>query len=423
MALKPIHKSLSCATCALLGLAQASRSSAAEPWEINLGVMNYIEQDRNTGIEFLLDAKRILGDGDEIKLGVEVDTLTGATPNGASASNAVQTFTQSSGEGSYQVAADELPVDDTHMDTRLAIQAGYRSQHSDDLAIDYSGRLSMEFDYLSFGAGNSYEWDFNQRNTSLTLGFNAEYNRVHPVGNVPDALSPMTAAGTLQNRNTASESRTTAEIGLGITQVINRKSLFQLRYTQSRFSGYLTDPYKIVSIIDDQNPGSLGTTLFYRFESRPDSRDINTLYFAYKYKLSSGVLDLALRHSRDDWNMDASAIELGYRHELANKNYIRPNIRIYHQNAADFYRHSLPASETLPSHLSADTRLASFDATTIGLRYASTDVAQGKHSISAEYYLQKGESHPADAIGLQAQQDLFPDLKTLIIKYLYSFHW
>ena len=78
--MKNISPALSCATCTLLGLATPPAISAAEPWDIDLGLMNYIEQDRNTGIEFLVNARRELANGDEVTLGVEIDTLTGATP-------------------------------------------------------------------------------------------------------------------------------------------------------------------------------------------------------------------------------------------------------------------------------------------------------------------------------------------------------
>lgn len=418
--MKNIRQSLVGATGILLGLSTTTTSQAAEDWSLDIGLMNYIEQDRNTGLELLLNAQRDLSDGDQISLGLEIDTLTGATPNGATASNVPQTFTQSSGAGSYQVAANELPADSTHMDTRLAFAAAYKDQTSNDFSISYSGRLSMEFDYLSFGAGNSYQWDLNQKNTSLTLGFNGEYNRVHPVGNIPDPLSLMTTAGSPQNRGIASDTRSAAEIGLGITQIIDQRSLFQIRYTQSHFSGYLNDPYKILSIIDDQNQANLGATLAYRFENRPDARDISTLYLAYKRDIESGVIDLSLRRSVDDWDISSTAFELRYRHRLEGKAYLQPQFRYYRQHQASFFRHSLTASESLPKFASADTRLASFEATTVGIKYGSTVIDNKRHSIVAEYYTQSGDSHPDDAIGLQQQQDLFPRLKTIIIKYLYS---
>lgn len=423
MAIKDIHQALSCATCTLLGLSAPAAVVAAEAWDIDLGLMSYAEQDRNTGIEFLLNAQRELADDDKVFVGLEIDTLTGATPNGATPSNVLQTFTQSSGDGSYQVAPGELPADDTHMDTRLAVEAGYTDQVSSQFAIGYDGHISMEFDYLSLGFGNNYQWDLNRRNTSLYFGIYGEYNRVHPVGDIPLPLSVMTPAGTLQNRRESADTRTAAEFSLGLTQVIDRRSLVQLRFTQSRFEGYLNDPYKLLSVIDDQNQASLGSTLGYRFENRPGSRDLSTLYLAYKRELVRGVLDLSLRYSSDDWDIRATALDMRFRYRLSGKRYLQPHLRWYQQQEAEFYRYNLVSSEALPEYASSDTRLATFDAITIGLKYGFAADKEGSHSIAAEYYTQQGDGKPDAAIGLQRDQDLFPTLETLIIKYLFSTRW
>ncbi len=398
-------------------------SNAAEPWDVDIGVMNYIEQDRNTGIELLIDATRPLAGGDQVTLGLQLDTLTGATPNGATPSNAAQTFTQSSGAGSYTTAANVLPADDTHMDMRLAVESSYMDQHSSDLAITYDGHMSMEFDYLSFGFANSYQIDFNQHNTSLFLGYSGEYNRVHPVGSIPEPLALMMPENTLQDRGYGSVTRKAAEGSIGVTQVIDQHSLFQFRLTHSHFSGYLNDPYKLLSIIEDGNVSALGATLEYRFENRPDSHDMDTLYFAYKKDLSRGIVDLSLRYSEDDWSIKASTFDLRYKHRLAGGAYIQPHIRLYRQTEAEFFRHSIVASENLPEFASADTRMAAFDAITLGLGYGSRVVAGVQHRFVAEFYTQDGDSNPDDAIGLQNQQDLFPTLKVLIFKYFYSTQW
>jgi len=419
MTIKRISQSLSCATCALLG----TGNSLAEPWDIDIGLMNYIEQDRNTGVELLIDGTRKLSGGDSFTLGLQLDTLTGATPNGATPSNVAQTFTQSSGAGSYRTAAGDLPADDTHMDTRLAVESGYVDQHSSDLLIAYDGHVSMEFDYLSFGFANSYQIDFDQHNTSLYLGYSGEYNRVHPIGNIPTPLALMTPENTLQNRGEAAKTRTAGEVSIGITQIIDRSSLFQLRLTHSNFSGYLNDPYKILSVIEDVDSASLGETLEYRFEDRPDSRDLNTVFFAYKRDLVDGIVDVSLRYSKDNWDISASTIDLRYRYRLAGGAYLQPHIRFYRQSEAEFFRHSLPNSEGLPEFASADTRLAAFDAITLGARYGAAIVNGNQHSFVAEFYTQDGESNPGDAIGLQNQQDLFPRLKTLVFKYFFSTQW
>ena len=398
-------------------------AASAEPWQVEIGLLSYTEKDRNTGVEFLLDAKRVLRDDDEFSLGVEIDTLTGATPNGATASNVPQTFTRSSGNGSYSVGANQLPVDDTHMDTRLAVESAYKDQRTSDLAITYSGRMSMEFDYLSFGLGNSYELDFNQKNTRLYLGFNGEHNRVHPVGNIPDELGLMTPPGELQNRNAASTTRTAAEASVGLTQVIDKRSLFQLRYTRSRFEGYLNDPYKLLSVVDEQNQENPGETVEYRFENRPDQRNINTFFLAYKRDIQAGIVEMSIRRSEDDWNLDATALDFRYRHHLRSKAYLEPHLRLYRQSEAEFFRHSLLASEELPANASADSRLADFDAVTVGLKFGTDERRKSHYSIAVEYYTQAGDNHPDSAVGLQTAQNLFPRLHVLLAKLTYSTRW
>ncbi len=419
MAIRCIRQSLSYATCALMGVSTTSTNVSAS-WEINAGVMNYIEHERNIGVEVLLDAKKLFPDGDELTLGVELDTLTGATPNGATPSNVAQTFTKSSGAGSYTTKAGALPADDTHADTRLAIEAGYKDQYTSDLVIAYGGRLSMEFDYLSVGFGNSYQVDFNQHNTSMFFGFNGEYNRVHPVGSIPDPLALMTPPGTPPNRGLGAETRHVLGLATGLTQVIDRLSLFQLRFTRTSNSGYLNDPYKILSVIEDQNQLALGSTLEYRFENRPDSRDIDSLFFGYKRDIEGDVLDISVRRSEDDWDIESTTLELRYRYNMAGSAYIQPHVRWYQQQEAKFFRHSLLSSESLPEHASADTRIAAFDAWTVGVRYGGKYNDKSRYSFVVEYYTQDGESYPDDAVGLQTQQDLFPQLKTLIFKYLFS---
>jgi hypothetical protein len=334
-----------------------------------------------------------------------------------------QTFTMSSGVGQYQVDANELPADDTHMDTRLGIDFNREKPLQDDLTLDYNGLVSMEFDYLAFGAGGSLAWDLNRGNTTLLGGVNLEYNRVHPVGNTPVPFASMQPAGTPQPRDVASVSKIGEEFSLGVTQVIDRYSLAQLRLTTSHFSGYLTDPYKILSVVDDQNSATLGQTVDYVFEHRPDSRTMKSIYLAYRRAFDDDVLDLGYRRYQDSWSISSDTVELGYRFGYPGRKFFKPFLRLYSQGQADFYRHSLTTSEPTPSYASADFRLASFDAITLSIELGRDLDEDRVESLSLEYYVQEGDSHPVDAVGLQRQQDLYPKLQVWLIKYVYGFRW
>lgn len=420
--MKSISKPLSLACCSLLGLS-ASVSAQSEPWLVELGVMNFNEQDRNTGLEFIANARRDTDDGGNITIGAEIDVITGATPNGASSSNVPQTFTMSSGVGSYTVDANELPADDTHMDTRMELHAERKTPLAQDLNASYNGLISMEFDYLAFAGGGSLAWDFNKKNTTLSTAINLEYNRVHPVGSIPLAMASMQPAGQDQARDVAAKSKMGQELSIGLNQIIDRNSLAQIKLTSSYFRGYLNDPYKMLSVVDDENPATLGQTLDYVFENRPETRSMNSLYLAYRRNYASGILDLSYRLYRDSWEVRSNTFDMAYRFNLPERYFVRPSIRLYHQQQAEFYRHSLTSSQTLPEYASADFRLADFNATTFAVEIGRTYADQPKQSLAIEYYTQQGDSHPADAVGLQQSQDLYPSLTTLIIKYSYSYLW
>lgn len=420
--METLTSKLSAACCTLLGLS-TPLVAQSEPWLVELGVMNFNEEDRNTGLVFVANGSRDTEDGGNLKLGAEIDVITGATPNGATSSNVPQTFTMSSGVGSYTVGANQLPADDTHMDTRLELNLKRETPISEALNVNYNGLISMEFDYLSFAGGSNLEWDLNKKNTTLLVGINLEYNRIHPVGNIPDEFGSMQAAGTPQPRGVSAKTKSGQELSVGLNQIIDRTSLAQIRFTSSYFRGYLNDPYKILSVVDDQNSASLGQTVDYVFEKRPDTRNMNSIYLAYKKNYPGGILDLGYRFYRDSWEVESHTIDLAYRFYLQDQLSIRPLLRLYQQQQAEFFRHSLTTSELLPEYASADLRLAQFDATTIGLEIGKVSKDDRRQSLSIEYYTQQGDSHPSDAVGLQQTQDLYPSLKTLIVKYIYSYQW
>ena len=417
-----IIQQLSSASCALLGIS-TPLNAETKPWIIDLGVMNYIEKDRNTGFEFIARGTRETEDGGLLGVTAELDVITGATPNGATSSNVPQTFTMSSGVGSYSVAANELPADDTHMDTRLGLKADRKDPLQQNLTADYNALISMEFDYLAFAAGGSLALDLDRNNTTLVAGLNLEYNRVHPVGNTPLPFASMQPAGQPQPRGVSSKTKSGEEFSIGLNQVIDQRSLVQIRLTRSSFSGYLTDPYKLLSVVDNQNQATLGATQRYVFENRPDSRDMKSLYLAYKRSFERGILDVSYRLFDDSWEVQSHTLDVAYKFRLSNRYFIRPQVRLYRQDSAFFYRHSLKSDEPLPVFASADARLAEFTATTVGFEAGRSLAFDRKHSFTVEYYTQSGDSSPDDAIGLQQQQDLYPGLQALVFKYVYSINW
>ena len=145
-----------------------------------LPIFYYSESDgRIQVIEPAIHAGRNLGEDDRIDLRLVVDSLTGATPNGAHASSVVQTFTTPSGSGTYTANAGETPLDDTFLDTRVAIAADWTISIDRLSKVILGANVSGEFDYFSTGISSTYMRDLNNRNTTLTAGiaFNSEIGR------------------------------------------------------------------------------------------------------------------------------------------------------------------------------------------------------------------------------------------------------
>jgi hypothetical protein len=216
----------------------------------------------------------------------------------------------------------------------------------------------------------------------------------------------------------------------GLTQVISRNTLLQLNYSYSDSSGYLTDPYKVLSLVDPVTgdtlpraltPGVDGPSHQYLFESRPDSRAKHSFYGELRSNLGGSVVGASYRYMTDDWGIDSHTLDLRYRWPFGAAHYLEPHIRYYTQSAADFWNLSLADGQPLPAFASADFRLGEFDAITAGLKYGWTSSRGNEFNIRLEYYQQSGAASAEQLIGNQASRDNFPKLDAVILQFGYQF--
>ena len=59
---------------------------------------------------------------------------------------------------------------------------------------------------------------------------------------------------------------------------------------------------------------------------------------------------------------------------------------------------------------------------TFGLMHGRPLGKDRELTVRAEYYMQTGESHPADAIGVLRTYDLFPTVDAFIVQVGFNFH-
>lgn len=426
---KNVRQLLKTATGCLLGLSTAVQADSGQGffsgWETDLAVLAYSEGDRVSAYEPVINTRKTFDDESVLGFKLVFDALTGASPNGASPSDQVQTFTRPSGDGSYPAEVGEIPLDDTFHDMRVSFSSSYEHNLGRVNKMIWGANVSNEFDYFSSGLSATYLHDFNNRNTTLSFGLSGEYNVITPVGGIANPLAQMQASGTLQPKGEASDTRIMGEMLLGVTQVIDRKTIAVFNYGFSQSDGYHNDPYKVTSVVDNIT-GSLvagdSLTGTYLYDSRPDQRNKHSLYSKVKRALGADSADFSYRYMWDDWGVNSHTFNLSYRKNFDGW-YLEPRIRYYTQTAADFYRHSISESAVagVGPYLTSDYRLAEMWSSTLGLKVGFTTPDGNKNSVRLEYYHQDGEKSPSDAIGIQKNYAMFPTLDAFVIQYTYSF--
>lgn len=422
---------MSIASCALLHTGAAV--SATDDWNVESAVMIYSESDsRVSAVEPAIYANKQLNDDDKLSLRVVIDSLTGATPTGANPSNTAQTFTSPSGNRSINIAPGQIPLDDTFHDTRGAFGVDWET------ALDRVSRIvlgvngSSEFDYLSLGVSATYLQDFNDRNTTLSTGIAINNDTITPEGGIPTPFATMNSAKTTLNRDGADDSKTVTDFIIGVTQVIDRDTLVQLNFSTGTSDGYQTDPFKVLSVVDTTTGLPTNTALLnadanalpYVYEKRPDKRQRNRLFFRSVHNFDDDVLHLSYRYFWDDWDVTSHTLDAKYRYELSSGNYLQPHLRYYTQSEAEFYRHNLvqgtdvdAAGNVLVDFASSDSRLAEFDAVTLGMKYGIKLSNTSELGFRAEFISQTFANS-----GVPAGEET-PDLSAVVLQANYRFLW
>lgn len=433
---KPIGGSLAAATCGLLGALPSTPAVAQEAgdWDIDSSVIYYGE-DNNRVTAYTLDVaiQRALDEDRFFNLNLTVDSLTGATPNGAVPANAIQTFTRASGGGSFAVQPGEVPLDPAFLDTRVALSGSWQQRLGENSRWNVGFSASDEYDYFHAGINTRFERDFNLRNTTAYIGFAFAQDDIKPVGGAPPGLTPMSAERDDEEeddddnfRGGGDNTKDVVDGLIGVTQLLGRRDLIEASYSYGQSDGYLTDPYKVLTVVDSLSgvpmpgPGD-GVPYLYLWEHRPDSRAKQSGFVEWRHAFDRDSLALNARYMTDDWGIDSQTIEARYRWNVDEDSYLEPHLRWYTQTAADFYRTVLFDGDLLPQYASADYRLADLDAYTVGAKYGHrTD--RGEWSVRLEYYHHEADPSPGSEVGDLAEfNELILPMSAVIAQFGYRF--
>jgi hypothetical protein len=349
-----------------------------------------------------------------------LDVITGASPTGAAASNQTQTTTSASG-GSSTTTSSQLPAH-TFNDMRGALDLGWGSPLGRYLRSDFGTHASLERDYSSLGVSERLSIDLFQRLATVSVGGSYNQDGVFPKGGTPLGMSPTRIIVS----NDPQDKRVTNGT-VGISRILTRRWMMSVDGSRTVERGYLTEPYKIVSIVTPDSGNAVGQVT----EKRPDTRDRRSVMASSVYSMVENTLYLSYRYYWDDWGVRSHTLDARYRIEMQNRSFLQPHLRLYTQSAADFFTFGLTQGAPLPAYASADQRLGPLRSATLGLTYGlRVPDHPGEFTIRAEWIHQWGEgsrtvvTSGGEEEGPSLQQvDLLPalDIATLTFGYTVGF--
>ncbi len=405
-----LRDALHTAAIAMLLVPAAAKADGDTTDQIDFTSLLYGEASRTQVVEPIVRYTHLLPDGASVSAQLGIDVMTGASPTGALPDGTVQTHTSASGRvTTSNPGATPLA---TFQDHRFAIDAEWQKPFFRLFTSTVDGHVSREKDYQSLGVSGTLSTDLIHRTLTLTLGGGVNHDSVFPVGGTPDGLTD----GTILNPG--SNGKDVKTFLLGVSQILNRHWMVAVDGSKAFETGYLTEPYKLISVLDPVT----GVPITNLTDKRPTTRDRSSVLLSSVYHFTDDVLYASYRYYWDTWNVRSNTLDVRYRHDLDNETYVEPLFRFYKQTAASFYTIGLVEGVPLPDFATADYRLGDLQTITLGgtwgFRWSDSPA---DWTVRAQYMRQSGDSSPPGAIGIQRTFDLFPTINIVSVVIGYSF--
>ncbi|HTI72242.1 MAG TPA: DUF3570 domain-containing protein [Candidatus Limnocylindria bacterium] len=245
------------------------------------------------------------------------DGISGATPTG----------------GLPQPGSDKVPMVEVTPDLRHAynvetdIKTGIFTTRPQ---VSYSS----EHDYRSWGLALNESVELNQKNTTLNFGFARNIDKV---------------SGTATSYRFANKD--TWDAMVGVTQLLDPKTYLTVNFTFGMEHGFLSDPYRSISVFDPQIPAALGgDPAFTDVENRPSRRVKETVFvgLTHFFDRLNGSGELSYRFHNDDWDVIGNTVQITWNQKIGRSLTLSPSFRYHRQTAANFYRTSVKGLAFVP---------------------------------------------------------------------------
>lgn len=225
-----------------------------------------------------------------------------------------------------------------------------------ELTLGASYRYSVENDYTSHGVVLTASQDLAQRATTLTATAALSQDAVGRAG-YPQF----------------SESLTTGNLGLSVSQVLDPSSIVQLSYDLIVVDGYQASPYRYVGIDGVTADGAcVPSSPTCQPEQLPLRRTRHALALQARRALGARAsLGGSYRYYADSWALSSHTVDGRLSYLPSDPWTLQLNYRYYQQGAAEFYRAAYTSADDL-RYLTRDRELSPLDSGRVGLRIQRT---------------------------------------------------
>ncbi|WP_348674736.1 DUF3570 domain-containing protein [uncultured Abyssibacter sp.] len=302
---------------------------------------------------------RPLGDELELETDVMIETMSGASP----------WFITPGADGRPVQVMSGATIQEDRYDlmTRL-------TRHEETGAKALLLGISTENDYLALTGGLEGEWEFDERQRTLSAAIGYSY----------DQLDPTDGGSTRFPDRIISADRDRVTSSVGFSQIFSARTVAQVGASLAYETGYLSDPYKQVFVDGDLLP-----------DARPDRRvrlSVSGRLRHYLKRLAAAV-HLDARFYSDDWGVYSDTVEAAWLQNIGGQWRAEARLRWYEQSGADFYSPYFNA-ERGDAHYSSDYRLSPYGAVSVRVAVERAwpawvvSLAAERYEADASYALQ-----------------------------------
>lgn len=243
---------------------------------------------------------------------------------------------------------------------------------------------------VSVGLAHSTEHDYKSTAVSVSGTLSSDDNNTTWSGGLginKDSINPV-------NKLVVDEKKSGFEAQVGVTQVLTPVDIAQLSLTYSDGTGYYSDPYK-------------------PFDNRPRDKGTGVLLAKWNHHIKNlnATTRLSYRFYNDTYGIQAHTFGFELVKPLVNGWTVTPSLRYYSQSKASFYYDPpFPNGQQLTKYYSADQRLASIGAVTLGIKVSKQLTPDSTIDFKLESYRQSTGLY----LGSAASTGLSPLTATMV---------